>query len=570
MHLLLGVLAAIVLAAQSDSPSETYVRALQTMQSLPQPQFVTYRSHFSAPAMRLYLAPWNGYATLYLSIRSDQASLVSWQTSYTGAANRIVLQTPYGQRLIAISPLFNPTWRGAYDWLRFGLQGESPAAQPGLPQPQSANGGLKTIAAVTAVSPGAYDIQDEGPQQCPDGSSGTHLHLVARALPSEHPLTDVVVENDSSRFCSMRFSIGSAGLVYTMSGFIELHFGGVGKYWLVTNGAGDVAMQMFGTPYTHSPLFFSYTNAEFVPQAQAAAAPKFTAALFTHTVARVPVTSTVLATATLLAPQPLKTIEHVTTSAVCDTLRQNVARAIEGLRTNDRVFAQANPVVLRIGEEFGSRSQFASAQTARQTVSTFGGRNDSDPGISMNQVTLERMAGQIAHNIEVIQAALNDPARFPANPQTPAELQAAQVNCQLEAVLRQQSQLLNSIEGLEQTTELQELIAQGDGMQGANSEPGKIVGQTDTNLSYGDPLDELDPLIRNLQGSSSTVPAGMKGGPGPTQGTLPESVEQPSSVANNPLKGLYAGIVADEHRTAATEDALVTAVKSAASSCPTP
>lgn len=59
--------------------------------------------------------------------------------------------------LLSHSALFNPTWIGAYDWLRFGIAGrpfgQTPPAQPSpLPNEQ-----LKTIG--TALAPSSYRIR---------------------------------------------------------------------------------------------------------------------------------------------------------------------------------------------------------------------------------------------------------------------------------------------------------------------------------------------------------------------------------------------------------------------------
>jgi hypothetical protein len=554
--------------ADDLSPSQLYVRALSVMQSLPEPPFVTYRSQFSSPAMRIDLAPDRGYASLYLLI-NDLESTLSVQASYRSAERRVVLSEPGGQELVALSPIFNPTWTGAYQWVRYGLQG---APAPVAPSPQaSAPPGLETIAVVNALSPGAYDVDDAGAQNCPSGSAGDHLRLRARFDPDNHPLTDVVIEDDSSRFCVMRFGVGSSGTMYTLTGYIELHFARVANYWLVTDGDGKVGMQMFGRTYKEAPLAFVYSDVAFVPQAAPVVAvrkPAFTAALFRH--AAPPARAIVVPVQVAAAAAPLSTIARVSVNSLCLTLKQNVLRAIGGLQTNDVIFAQADPVILQMGQALGSVSHFGQSSNTPNTVSVFSGKNDVDPSVSMNQVRLSRLAQQIAHNLQEIDAALNDPQRFPSPPVSQSDLQAAQLKAQLEALAKQQKQLLDAVNGLADTTSMQQMMAQGDGMNGATNEGGasgrnKIVGSNDTALNYNDPLDTMDPSARGLD---PNLAGGTKGGPKPNTDQAAGSTQVPGVLSGNPLGRLYANAMRDQQQLQQAEGALSGNIKAVAGKCP--
>jgi hypothetical protein len=570
LAMLLCSLAAPQARADDLSPSELYVRALAVMQRLPEPPYVSYRSTFSSSGMRISLARDRGYASLYLLI-NDLQSTLAVQTSYQSAEQRVLLGEPGAGDLVGLSPIFNPTWTGAYQWVRYGLQGKPPTLTSARPPVGPA--GIATITVVDALSPGAYIVDDGGAQSCPNGAPGEHLQLRPRWDPMNHPLTDVVIDDDSSRFCSMRFGIASSGAMYTLTGYIELHFSSVANYWLVTGGNGNVGMQIFGRTYKQAPLAFAYTYLAFAPESVVAVAPRkptFTAALFRRpTPARTPaVPAAVAAVATATLPP---TIAHVATNALCETLQQNVLRAVAGLHTNDAIFERSNPMVLQMGQTLASVSHFGQSADTPNTMSVFSGKNDIDPSISMNQVQLSRLAQQIARNLQQIEAALNDPTRFPTPPRTRGDLQAAQIKAQLEALAQQQKQLLDAINGLADTTSMQQMMAQGDGMDGAINEGGgspahnKIVGTNDTALTYNDPLDTMDPGSRN---TNPTFVGGTIGGPKPNADQAAGSTQIPNALSGNPLGGLYANLLRNQQQLQQAEGVLSTNVKTAAAQCP--
>jgi len=563
-------------ATAQESPSDAYVSALRIMQALPEPPYATFESNFQAPAMHINLAAWQGYATLYLLLNKDVVSNVSWRTEYHADAHLTTLRTANGTQLVALSPIFDPTWSGAYDWLRYGLQG---APAPASASAQQNPTGLRTIALVTAISPGAYDVDDAGAAQCPSGSPARHLHLRARFAPEDHPLTDVIIDQTTNRFCSMRFTIGSSGLVYTMIGFMELHFGQVGKYWLVTGGNGNIAMQFFGQTYKESPITFNYSGVAFQPTKKALPRPPvFTAALFKHpassrAAAPSPQAVVVANMASAAAPQPpIKTIVHVYAQQLCVTLRQNVARAIQGLRTNDAIFAQSNNAVADIGTALANTSHFSDIGRATNSSADYAGKNDIDPAVAMNQVKLMHLLAQVQHNLEEIQAALADSKRFPSPPVTNQDRTAANIKAYLEALAKQQEALLNALSGLAQTTEMQQLLARGDGTLGTTNDPAArpghatpMVSMDDTALTYGDPLDSTDPSTRRADPS---IAGGRRGGPNPMQSQAPQNTQVPAHMANNPLAPFFAASLQNEQSTHQAEDALAARVKTAVVSCP--
>lgn len=557
-------------SAQELSAPEQYVRALAAMQALPQPPYVTFESNFSAPDMRINLAPYDGYGTLYLSIGAG-ASSAMWRTDYRPAERRIVLETGNGTKLLALSPIFNPTWQGAYDWVRYGLQG-APARRPteAVPQPPG-TAQLKTIAIVSALSPGAYYVEDAGAQACPGGEPGRHLHLKPRFDPANHPLSDVVVDSKSERFCSMRFTLQSSGLVYAMNGWMELHFGQVGAYWLVTGGNGNIGMQFFGQQYKSSPIAFSYSNLAFEPvHVQIARKPVFTAALFRRPA---PQPSSAPVVREVAAAQPLKTISHVRAIPLCTTLRENVARAIEGLRTNDAVVSQVSSAMDRLGRAYANQSSFARSSDARSSVAVFAGQHDTDPAVTMAQVDLSRLVAQLRHNLEIIYAVLNDKKRFPDPAVTEDDRAAARLKQQLLALAKAQEDLLNTASGMTDTLAMQQMIAQGDGLNGAVNEPAgqpgrgqaKMVGVNDKNVAFDDPLDEMNPSARR---SDPAMSAGRVGGPSAAQSPVPASAQAPGTATNNPFERFYGATLQREIEAQKAEKTFASAIEGAAAKCP--
>jgi hypothetical protein len=88
--------------------------------------------------------------------------------------------------------------------------------------------------------------------------------LRARNLPENHPLRSVVVDSQNMRFCAMSFSYGSRSALSLTGGF-EVHFATVGKYWLVTDGLGDLAVRALGIRASHVHLTYTYTDFTFDP-----------------------------------------------------------------------------------------------------------------------------------------------------------------------------------------------------------------------------------------------------------------------------------------------------------------
>ncbi|HET9095423.1 MAG TPA: hypothetical protein VFN37_02075, partial [Candidatus Baltobacteraceae bacterium] len=199
------VLTPLLLAAAPPTPQQYYAQALAVMRALPQPARVSMAATAVGRNIGVYVGPQKSepkMATFVLG--PGLASTASWTEHYDAASNTSLIDTKTAQSLSGARSIFDPTWYGAYDWLRYGFDGHRPASAQNAPSPDSQ---LKTIATLSVMAPGAYRISEGGAQQCPDGSPGHHLQMAARRDIDAHPLTDVTIDEHTMRICSFRFRI---------------------------------------------------------------------------------------------------------------------------------------------------------------------------------------------------------------------------------------------------------------------------------------------------------------------------------------------------------------------------
>jgi hypothetical protein len=88
------------------------------------------------------------------------------------------------------------------------------------------------------MGPAVYDIEDRGYASCPNGQPGHALHFTSREYDPMHQLSDVVIDDQSARFCVVRFLARGAGGVVTAGSF-EQHYADVNGYWLQTDAVLD-------------------------------------------------------------------------------------------------------------------------------------------------------------------------------------------------------------------------------------------------------------------------------------------------------------------------------------------
>jgi hypothetical protein len=148
------------------------------------------------------------------------------------------------------SPLYDPTWNGAAAFARYGLH--PPPAPSSAPVPATpGSNGMPVIGGVSVFTVAFYRLADGGAAVCPNGAAAEAVHLVAFRDPNTHPLTDVVIENQTQRMCSMRFQLHIDGAV-AYAPVVELHFAMVQDYYLSTDGFIDGEFHLLGLGVKHT------------------------------------------------------------------------------------------------------------------------------------------------------------------------------------------------------------------------------------------------------------------------------------------------------------------------------
>jgi len=236
-------------SAQIDA-SPYYRAVLSHMRDIQEPPFLTYRTTVPGGTGALVVSRGDD-GTAELAIVAGASRPQSWDVAYRGSDGIASIGLPEGGHLIATTAIFDPTWRGAFAWLRRGI-GAS-AWTPVVPTPTQsptapAASAPPLLAIVTAIDERAYDVSDGGEGRCADGSAGRRLWMHAKADPIAHPLTEAMVDEATMRFCAMRFHEHLPSVSVTLDLDVDLHFGSVGAYYLITDGSVDGAVRPYRRP----------------------------------------------------------------------------------------------------------------------------------------------------------------------------------------------------------------------------------------------------------------------------------------------------------------------------------
>lgn len=256
------LLSALLSQPQPPSAMRYYVEALKTTEAVTQPKAATYAEYLASSGMKFELLPVDGKMEFAVGYGKDFVNSMNLNGTYVaGEGVRIERAT---KALPATQPIFNPTWSGVALWMKHGFDFGQDPAPVATPAPASATtpSPLKIITTVTAVDPGAYRISDGGPAPCANGEPGHRLLLRALSDPQTHPLTSVVVDTRSMRFCTMQFRYGSPSALSLTADF-QLHLGAIGDYWMVTDGTIDVQARALGVRALHSHIAFRYDDFAF-------------------------------------------------------------------------------------------------------------------------------------------------------------------------------------------------------------------------------------------------------------------------------------------------------------------
>jgi hypothetical protein len=273
------------------------------MRALESPPYATYDSTWKSTGLGFEFDEDAGRIEIDVGAGRSfvmQRRFTAW---YRATDRALELTSDTGRRLIGRGRLLEPTWAGAYELLRYGLHGETltaataepvvaspepdlapsapgilPSGEPGIaapsPTPSAAPSAeptpdaqptqtaepLPNIATVSAISPFFYRVYDAGSKPCSSGGPNGHaLHLVARTNVRDHPLTDVVLDPATGRFCSLTFVVKDAGLA-GITGHYTIEFAPFGPYWLVSRGVIDINVRVFGIAAKHATLTWTIAN----------------------------------------------------------------------------------------------------------------------------------------------------------------------------------------------------------------------------------------------------------------------------------------------------------------------
>ncbi|MHB8141042.1 MAG: hypothetical protein ACYDHD_07320 [Vulcanimicrobiaceae bacterium] len=255
-------------AIAPPSAEAYYSSAIAAMQQLPEPTNARFTlSLFGSGLDADVIKDAKGRAQIAISSGSGTASKA--YPVFFDARTRTATVTLTSGDAPSDSALFDPTWLGSHAWLERGMDNSARvAARMASPEPNTASPGPvqknpKTIAVVYSIGNAYYTVADAGPRRCADGAMGHALRLSARRDPAAHPLTGVVIDPTSMRFCAMSFALRGASGSIGYTGSVRLNYGNAGGYWMVRNGVIDIEARFLGFGLKHYVVHFSYDNPTF-------------------------------------------------------------------------------------------------------------------------------------------------------------------------------------------------------------------------------------------------------------------------------------------------------------------
>ncbi len=265
MHLLLALIVTAALNADSSTANADaaalYQQAIAAMSGLPQPPYLRYRIDGVGDGLSIGLVVQGGNVWLQMHGGSDTSR---WQIDHrTFDYTSAIINVPDGKTYLTHRSFFDPTWYGTYRALHEGmLDAQDPAPPRTSPAPSAPAPDLtlKTIAITSVMGSNIYNVVDQGPAACPNGSPGRALRLRSRDHDWHHQLNGVIVEQSSHRFCMIRFGVSDA---LGFHGIVEQDYADVGGYWIETGGLIDGTIRVFGISTHHGIWRFKLNDITF-------------------------------------------------------------------------------------------------------------------------------------------------------------------------------------------------------------------------------------------------------------------------------------------------------------------
>lgn len=264
---LAAVISALVLAQTAAAPpsaEQYYAHAIESMRNVTQPNYATYdvRVHVTGLGFILTREP-NGKASVGLVMGDKRAkSDATFPAAYRKRDDLTSVQTADGSWGVISMPLFDPTWNGIDDWIRYGFNGR-PDSATAAPSPTPEPNGLPVIAAVRAMGVAFYDVNDAGAATCANGDAGHRVHLIARRDPLDHPLTDAVIDTRTNQLCFARFGMHQSIVAVGYDSTIELNIGDEDGASVVQSGKADLTMRAMGIGVKRVTMSFAYDHFAF-------------------------------------------------------------------------------------------------------------------------------------------------------------------------------------------------------------------------------------------------------------------------------------------------------------------
>ena len=254
------MLAAAMSLAAPPSAEQYYAQAIQAMRGVPQSNYATYDVHVHTRGLGFILTreP-NGKASIDMSL--GRGSDATFSAAYRKSDDRTSVETPQGWGTVRL-PLFDPTWNGVEDWIRYGINEPPDAATP-LPSPTTDANGLPMIAAVRAMGVAFYNVSDGGAATCANGDPAHRVHLVARRDPLNHPLTDAVIDEHTNRLCFVRFKMRQSLVAVGYSSTFELNIADVKGESMVRSGKIKFVARAVGIGIKSFTMTFAYDRFAF-------------------------------------------------------------------------------------------------------------------------------------------------------------------------------------------------------------------------------------------------------------------------------------------------------------------
>lgn len=238
-----------------------YQQAIAAMSGLRQPRYLSYRIDGTGDGLSIGLIVQGG--NLWLNMHGGSGTS-QWEIQHrTFDYASAVVNDADGKSYLTHRSFFDPTWYGTYRALHEGMlysQDPEPprtAPAPSAPPPDLT---LKTIAITSVMGTNIYNVTDQGPAACPNGSPGRALRLTSRDHDWHHQLNGVIVDESSHRFCMMRFGISEA---LGFHGIVEQDYADVDGYWIETGGLIDGTMRAFGISTHHGVWRFKLNDIAF-------------------------------------------------------------------------------------------------------------------------------------------------------------------------------------------------------------------------------------------------------------------------------------------------------------------